>query len=421
MFTYNRNLLHSPTYSWIFAEDRIRFKALADSSGVLKVPTAWHNHSWSQNCTYDWHISVDWWPYVSYSWTWWTWVGKCITVASWLEANSEHIIEIRVYDVHDNYWWALAFWWHSSWIESRLKEIIVDSTFLWFAVNATSTWNYFRYYQYCWCTNLINAYDEYLPATVLDTWTNFRCYQYYGCTSLVTPWTESAPNSITEIKDNFRMYQYCWCTSLINSSVEVMPWTVTYIWAHFRWWQYCNCRNITTAAAEVLPPNLVTIYTDFRCNQYEWCSNLVTISDEFLPNTVRSIETWFRLCQFKDCPKLTHNAKEAMSSSLTSLAYHYRHQQYQNCTGITRLDVMSVPNSLSNHYYCRHQWLNNTGNTTNKMTIYCYWDRVEYWDSGSYLDWNRVAAMYVPVNLVQWYRDSWFWSMVSDDKIMALS
>lgn len=33
---------------------------------------------------------------------------------------------------------------------------------------------------------------------------------------------------------------------------------------------------------------------------------------------------------------------------------------------------------------------------------------------------KNVEAMYVPANLVQWYRDSSFWSMVSDDKIMVL-
>lgn len=414
-----RNVLWTASwYGWVFAEDFIRFRAMATSGGELKVPTAWYSHSGSQNCGYNWHVNYDGWEYTQYVWTGWTWVGKCITIATWLEPNSEHIVELRTYDILNNYWRALAFWWYNSWIADRLLEIIVDSTYLWFAVDATSIGNYFRYAQYRWCTNLRNAYEEYLPATVLDTWTNFRCYQYYDCRSLLVPWTESAPNSITEIKWGFREYQYCNCSSLTNSSVEVMPNTVTSIWDHFRWWQYANCTNITTAAAEVMPPNLTTIYSYFRCNQYENCSNLVTVSDEVLPNTVTHIYTYFRLCQFRNCPKLTHWAKEAMSSSLQYLEYHYRHQQYENDTNITRIDVQSVPNSLSSHDYCRYLWLNNTGNTTNKMTIYCHGERMEYWDSSSYLDWNRVEAMYVPYDQVQAYRDSSFWYMVADDKII---
>ena len=413
-----RNVLRTSGYSWAFAEDYIRFKAMADSSGNLKVPTAWYSHTWSQNCPYNWRINYDNWSYTQYVGTGWTWSGKCITIATWLEANSEHIVELRTYDILNNYWRALAFWWYNSSIADRLLEIIVDSTYLGFAVDWTTTWNYFRYHQYHDCVNLRNAYDEYLPATVLDTWVEFRTSQYQWCRSLLTPWTESAPNSIIEIKDNFRMHQYDWCTSLLNSSVEVMPNTVTVVWQHFRWWQYCWCSSITTAAAEVLPPTLVTIKEDFRCNQYENCTNLVTVSDEYLPNTVTTIKEWFRLCQFRNCTKLTHWAKEAMSSSLTSLDWHFRHQQYENCTAIVRLDVMSVPNSLTSHSYCRYEWLNNTWSRANPMTIYCHWERVEYWDSSSYLDWARVERMYVPRDLVEWYRNNGFWSMVADEKIV---
>ncbi len=407
MFTYNRNLLHRQWYSWKFAEDYIMFKSMADSSGNLKVPTAWYSHSWSQNCSYNWHINYDWWTYTNYVWTWWTWSSKCITIATWLTPNSEHIITIRTYDILNNYWWALAFWRYNSSIADRLKEIIVDSTFLWFAVSETSTWNYFRRSQYYWCTNLINAYEEYLPATVLDTWTYFRCDQYHDCVSLVTPWTESAPNSITEIKAHFREHQYDWCSSLTNSSVEVMPNTVTVIWDHFRWWQYRNCINITTAAAEVMPPNLVTIYEHFRCNQYEWCSNLVTLSDEVMPDTVTTIYTQFRLCQYRNCPKITRTAKEALSSSISSIQYHFRHQQYQWDTWITLVSWIQAPPASLNHNYCRYLQFDWALNTTTPATVYVYWPIVEteQWWNFWFTD-AKISVVYVPLSLLEAYKNS---------------
>lgn len=420
MFQTNRNFLWIQWWQeWWYAEDHITFKAMVSSDWKLRVPTAWLSTSWGTWCAYDWNINVDWWTYTEYHWTWWTGINNTIVVAEWLTPNSEHTIDIRIFeDIENQYWRARAFWRRSSWIEDRLTELVVDSCYLWFAQSAESTWNYFRSYQYCWCSNLRNAYQEYIPVTCKDTWVHFRTYQYYWCNSLTVAWEESCPNSVLEIKDWFRQYQYANCRSLQQPASEVMPDTVTSIWQHFRWHMYENCVSIINWAHEELPQTLQTISHDFRCWQYKWCTNLTTCSDEVLPNTVTSIADWFRLEQYMNCYKLTKNAKEAMSSSLTYLAFHYRHDQYTNCTSITRLDVKSVPNSLSNHYYCRCDWLNNTWNTTNKMTIYCTWERVEYWDSRSSLDWNRVEIMYVPYDQVQWYRNNSFWGMVPDEKIV---
>ena len=417
MFVANRNVIWEAwTYQWAFAEDHITFKSMASADGKLRVPTAWLSQSWDRWCPYNWFISVDWWEYHQFVWTWST--SNNLVVAEWLPVDSEHVIDLRIFDIEDQYWRARAFWWYQSGIADRLTELIVDSCYLWFAQSAESTWNYFRSYQYCWCTNLRNAYNEYIPLTCLDTWVHFRTYQYNWCTTLTTVWAESCPNSVLEIKDWFRQYQYANCSNLVEPAVEVMPDTVTRIWQHFRWHMYENCTSLVETAWEVLPPTLQTIAHDFRCWQYKWCVNLLTASDEVLPDTVTSIADWFRLEQFMNCRNLTTNAKEAMSSSLTSLAYHYRHDQYTNCTSITRIDVKSVPNSLRTHDYCRYDWLCNTWNTTNPMTIYCTWDRVEYWDSSMSLDWNCVAKMYVPSNLVQWYRDSWYWNAVADNKII---
>lgn len=418
-----RNVLWTASwYGWVFAEDFIRFKALTTSSGELKVPTAWYSHTCTQNCWYNWHINYDGWEYVQYVWTGWSWASRCITIATWLEPNSEHIVELRTYDILNNYWWALAFGWYNSWIADRLLEIIVDSTYLWFAVDATTTGNYFRYAQYRWCTNLRNAYEEYLPATVLDTWENFRCYQYCDCRSLLVPWTESAPNSIIEIKQNFRMHQYDWCTSLRNSSVEVMPNTVTVIWAHFRWWQYCNCTSITTAAAEVLPPTLQTIKADFRCSQYQNCTSLVTTSDEYMPDTVTVIHDQFRLSQFMWCTSLEYAPKEYISQNLeywvnssgtANRWFHYRHEQYRNCPKLKEVHIMSMPETfIWGNNYCRCDSFTYAWSQSWWITFYFSWPRVEQWDSGpAYRIW-WIAHIYVPMDLVDAYKSSYWrsWS-----------
>ena len=406
MFQTNRNILWSASvYQWEFAEDHITVKILAWADWKLRIPTAWYWTNWQRWCYYNRFINVDWWDYTQYVWTWST--SNNIVIAEWLEPNSEHLVDLRIFDVEDQYWRARAFWWSWSWIADRLTELVVDSCYLWFADSAESTWNYFRYRQYEWCTNLKNAYNEYIPATCRDTGTNFRCYQYNWCTSLITAWVESCPNSIEEIKWWFREYQYANCRSLQQPAAEVMPNTVTVIWDHFRWWQYQNCVSITNWAQEVLPPNLENIYSYFRCNQYEWCTNLTTVSDEVMPDTVTYIATYFRLCQYRNCPNLTATAKEAMSTSIQTQEYHFRHQQYEWDTWITLVKWIQAPPASLYHHYCRYLQFNWALNSSEPATVYVYWPIVEseqwwnFWFSDA-----KIAAVYVPCELLEAYKNS---------------
>jgi len=414
MFQTNRNILWSASvYQWEFAEDHITVKVLAWADWKLRIPTAWYWTNWQRWCYYNWFINVDWWDYTQYTWTWST--SNNIVIAEWLEPNSEHLVDLRIFDIEDQYWRARAFWWSWSWIADRLTELVVDSCYLWFADSAESTWNYFRYKQYEWCTNLKNAYNEYIPATCRDTGTNFRCYQYNWCTSLITAWVESCPNSIEEIKWWFREYQYANCRSLQQPAAEVMPNTVTSIWDHFRWWQYLDCRSITNWAQEVLPPALEYIYSYFRCSQYQWCTNLTTASDEVMPNTVKHILTEFRLNQYNWCSNLEYAAHEAISNQLLYEWYwiHFRHTQYANCPKLKEAYIVSMPMTFTWwNNYCRADSFQNAWWQSWWVTFYFSWPKVESWDS-SPAYWCTVKALYVPMELLDAYKNS-YWSSWRD-------
>lgn len=221
--------------------ERIEYKMNADSSWNLYVPTSWVWHNWSYS-SYSWKVSVDGWAETTYSWTGSN--GWVITL-SWYTSNTEYLIKIT--PVTEGYWWALAYWWAGNSKRFSLTEVVYDSSYMWYAVSATNTWDYFRYGQYRNC-NITSAPYEYLPDTVTTIWAYYRCEQYRECSKLTSSPEESLPNSVTSIWNDFRQSQYYAC----NRIEEIKWWKDLSIWStNYRNSQYYIQPN-TWATVRVL-------------------------------------------------------------------------------------------------------------------------------------------------------------------------
>ena len=199
-----------PLYRWEYIE----YKMYADWNGRLYVPTWWYNNSSSAGASYNRKISVNGWSETTYSWT--SSFNSKITL-SWYTAGTYYTIKIK--PTTESYGWARAYSWYSwSWSAmvwaSNIREVIYDSSYMWYATSATNTGNYFRWAQYWQCSNLRKPPQEYLPDTVTTIGIAFRSSQFYMCTSLPYAEEESLPSSITSIDVSFRASQYQNCTSL---------------------------------------------------------------------------------------------------------------------------------------------------------------------------------------------------------------
>lgn len=214
-------------YIWEYetTTEYIKYKMNADSNWNLYVPIGWKDTSWSSNCTYNRIVSVDGLLGTAYSWTN-TGGWRSITL-SWYTAWTSHTIKIK--PTTEDYQRARAYWWWDTAWRTYLTEILYDSSYMWYAVSATNTWNYFRYTLYVGCTNLINSAEEYLPDTVTTIGNNFRNNEYEWCTSLTYASEESLPSSVTSIGTYFRGFQYQGCTALTQ----------------IKWWKNLSIGNST--------------------------------------------------------------------------------------------------------------------------------------------------------------------------------
>lgn len=211
-------------YSWAYKWEYIEYKINADSGGRLYIPLGWFSTSGSQDCSYSWKVSVDGGTETTYSWTGASWTY--ITL-SWYGANTNHII--KIVPTTEDYWWARAYCWNSS--SNYITEIVYDSSYMWYAVSATDTWDNFRYYQYYWCTQLTKPAEEYLPDTVTTIGGSFRRWEYRNCTALTYASEESLPNSVTSIWGSFRYQQFNGCSALTE----------------IKWWKDLSIGNSTNS------------------------------------------------------------------------------------------------------------------------------------------------------------------------------
>jgi len=338
----------------------IEYKMRADNSGNLYVPTGWYSSSWQCNCPYDWKVSIDWWTELPVSWTW---GNNTYETFWWYSAWTSHTIKITP-NIED-YWWAKAYWRYIN-KRSFLREVIYDGSYMWYAVSATDTGNYFRYYQYYGCTNLTLAPNEVLPDTVTTIWTSFRENQYGSCTSLSLVPNEVIPNSVTSIWGNFRCAQYDGCSSLTTAANEVLPNSVTTIDSNFRTRQYSNCSNLTTAANEVLPNSVTSIWYNFRTYQYSRCTSLTTAPAEVYSSSETDIWDSFRYYQYYGCTSLTTAATEALPASITTIWVWFREAQYEWCTSLLTTATEVFTNSVTRieSSFRRHQYYWCTSLTT---------------------------------------------------------
>jgi len=263
------------------SKERIEYKMNADSSWNLYVPTSWYATSWIKNCPYDWKVSVDWWAETTYTWTSSSW--GYITL-SWYTAWSNHTITIK--PTTEWYQWARAYSWQGTSWATYITDILYDSSYMWYAVSATDTWDYFRAYQYYECTALTTPTEEYLPDTVTTIWAVFRRYQYYGCSWLTTPATEVLPNSVTTIWNYFRWHQYYWCSWLTYATEEALSSSITSIWTYYRTSQYQACSSLVEI--KWLNDSFSTSSNYYRRYQFSSIANWYTIK------TLSDVWPWYK-------------------------------------------------------------------------------------------------------------------------------
>lgn len=225
------------TPDWpLYPIESIVYRMQTDGSGKLHVPISWRNRSQNAGASYDWNVSVDWWTPTRYSGRWY---NGSVFALQWTYSQWVHTIEITPND--PVYGWALAYWWANTqqyYHAERLMEVLYDWSYMWYAVSATDTWNYFRAWQYIWCKNLLAAPAEYLPEGVTNIWNSFRNQQFLDCSSLLSAPAESLPDTVVSIGESFRSSQYAQCVAL--SSIQW--WKDLNIWGmYYRSTQYNHC------------------------------------------------------------------------------------------------------------------------------------------------------------------------------------
>lgn len=284
-------------------EEKIEIEVEADSNWNIYIPTN-NVYQDSYRISYDWSISIDNWSWVRYNWYVYEGSSRQKITISWYTPSQVYNIKIKSYS-NPTYWWAKAFnYRNDNSIVGTLKSIIYDNSYMWYADSATSTWDYFRAWQYQWCSSITSIPAENIPSTVVNIWSYFRHYQYYWCSWITSVSNEIMPPTVNSIWTNFREYQYWFCTSLTTPASEVMPSWSYNIPNSFRYGQYRNS-GLTTPAEEALPSTITVIWDNFRGSQYMNCTSLTYTPIEVLPNTVNSIWSYFRYYQYYWCSSVT--------------------------------------------------------------------------------------------------------------------
>lgn len=184
----------------------IEFIATADSTGKIRIPIGWFSTTMSQDCAYDWMISID-----GDNETEYTGTGddSYFSIGSWLTEGSEHRIVIKPKTVA--YGWGRAFGYYSTGAEPYIKELIHDS-YKCFASNRLETWDHYKHATFVGCTNLINSYEK-LPTSVTTIGDYYMKECYAWCTGLKTAFWEVMHSGAT-IGVDYRHHEYTGCTDL---------------------------------------------------------------------------------------------------------------------------------------------------------------------------------------------------------------
>ena len=201
--------------------ERVTLRIKTNSSGDIYLPTAWYSITGTQDCPYNWYVSIDGWEDTTYAGT-----GSsswAIRVWYWLRPWTIHTVTIK--PVVDDFLWCRALGYKGSAYAPYLINIISDKSYKGYAFNEIFSWDYYKAYQYQWCTNLLNTDDELLPNTLEIIGSNYRAYEYAGCTSLKNNAEEKILKSVKCIWDNYRAYQYQNCTSINKIWIRAINWS----------------------------------------------------------------------------------------------------------------------------------------------------------------------------------------------------
>lgn len=212
-------------------EEKLTLRIRADSSGDVYIPVAWYSFDGTQNCPYNWNVSVDGGAWVNYSGTGWV---RGIRVGYWKIPLSIHTVVVR--PVVEDYGWLRAFWYKGTEYGSFLINIISDKSYKGYALNNMYSWNYYKAYQYYGCSNLINTDEELLPDTLEVIGDYYRYYEYAGCSSLVSNAEEKILKTVKVIGDYYRAYQYENCYGINKINMRAINWAS--VWDNYRYNQY---------------------------------------------------------------------------------------------------------------------------------------------------------------------------------------
>lgn len=230
-----RSLLSYSTTSTL--EEKLTLRIKANNSGDVYIPTAGYSFEWAQTCEYDWMVSIDWNTAVEYSGLW----SSTWKIRVWYGLVPLSVHTVIITPKEEDFWWLRAFWYKGTDIANSLTNIISDKSYKWYAISWLYTWDYFKAYQYYWCTNLINTDEELLPDTLEIIWSNYRYYEYAGCTSLVSNADERILKTVKVIWDNYRAYQYENCTNINRIYMRAINWAS--VWNNYRQNQYTWIAN----------------------------------------------------------------------------------------------------------------------------------------------------------------------------------
>lgn len=198
-----------------FEYEFIEYIGLADSSWKIRIPVGGYSTSFTQDCAYDWMVSIDGGEAVEITGTG---GATYVSVGSGLTEGSEHRIVIKPKTVA--YGWGRAFGFHTTGAQAYIKEIIHDS-YKCFAVSRISTGDHYKHWIFTGCTNLINSYEK-LPTSVTTIWDAYMSECYAGCTWLITAFYEVLHKWCT-LWENYRYHMYTGC-----SAMEIHEWIAGY-------------------------------------------------------------------------------------------------------------------------------------------------------------------------------------------------
>lgn len=189
-----------------FEYEFIEYKGIADNSGEIRIPVGWYSTSWSQDCAYDWLVSIDGGEAVEITGTG---GATYVSVGSGLTEGSEHRIVVKPKTIWWGWWRAFGF--YNTWAQNYIKEIIHDS-YKCYASNRLETGNYYKYRTYRGCVNLVNSYEK-LPTSVTTIGNSYMKGCNYGCIWLINAFWEVL-HKWCSIGSDYRYSQYYNCSAM---------------------------------------------------------------------------------------------------------------------------------------------------------------------------------------------------------------